>query len=268
MKEDKKYTLATGESGAYRLQILNAIHKPYTEFLIKHTGLSAGMNVADVGCGTGNVSCWLAEQIGFSGSLVGVDVSAAQLDIARTQAKSFGLSNVTFIEGSAYDTKLTKESFDLVYCRFLLMHLNRPNDALKEMRSLLKPGGMLVCEEADFSTAFCEPVSKAFDRCIELFVLLSQTRGHHFCMGTALYRKFEEVGFTTPSISFVQPVAVRGENKRLVDLSLVETTNALIEAKLTTAEEIDKIIHELRILAADETTMFGIARVTQVWAKK
>ncbi|OKH32184.1 hypothetical protein NIES2101_40930 [Calothrix sp. HK-06] len=50
MEEDKGYTLATGESGTYRLQILNAIHKPYTEFLMQQVGLKEGMRVADIGC--------------------------------------------------------------------------------------------------------------------------------------------------------------------------------------------------------------------------
>lgn len=74
-------------------------------------------------------------------------MSTAQLDIARSQATVFNLDNVMFVEGSAYDSRLPKESFDLVYCRFLLIHLNRALDALIEMRSLLKPGGLLVVKK-------------------------------------------------------------------------------------------------------------------------
>jgi ubiquinone/menaquinone biosynthesis C-methylase UbiE len=135
MRQDKGYTLATGESGAYRLQILNAIHQPYTESLLERAGLSQGMHVADIGCGTGNVSFLMASKVGLFGSVCGVDMSEAQLDIARSQATSLKKSNVRFICGNAYNTGLSKESFDLVYCRFLLMHLNRPGDALQEMRS-------------------------------------------------------------------------------------------------------------------------------------
>ncbi|WP_265277670.1 class I SAM-dependent methyltransferase [Nostoc sp. KVJ3] len=67
MKQDDRYTLATGELGAHRLSILNTIHKPYTEFLLQRFGLEPGMVVADIGCGTGNVSNWLAQQVGYSG---------------------------------------------------------------------------------------------------------------------------------------------------------------------------------------------------------
>ena len=135
--QDKGYTLATGDSGAYRLEILNAIHQPYTDFLLERAGLSKGMRVADIGCGTGNVSFLMASKVKINGSVCGVDISRGQLDIARSQAEILNLDNVTFSQGSAYDTKLPKESFDLVYCRFLLIHLNRPIDALIEMRSPL-----------------------------------------------------------------------------------------------------------------------------------
>ena len=264
---DKGYTLATGDSGAYRLQILNAIHQPYSEFLLKRAGLSPGMQVADIGCGTGNVSFLIASKVGINGSVCGVDISEAQLDIARSQAKNLNLDNVTFTEGSAYDTGLPKESFDLVYCRFVLIHLNRPVEALLEMKSLLKPGGLLVCEEADFGKAFCEPSSQAHDRCYEMLIGLAKERGQNFCLGIELYKMFQDAGFISPDISFIQPV-VDGENKRLIDMSLMEARNTLIEAQLTVSHEVDKIISQMTELALDNTTLFGIPRVTQIWSRR
>ena len=267
MVEDKGYTLATGDWGAYRLQILNSIHLPYTEFLLERAGLSKGMRVADIGCGTGNVSFLMASKVRISGSVCGVDLSTAQLDIARSQAAVFNLDNVMFAEGSAYCTRLPKESFDLVYCRFLLIHLNRPLDALIEMRSLLKPGGLLVCEEADFSKAFCKPSSKSHDNCYEMLIGLAKQRGQNFCLGIELYEKFQNAGFINPEISFMQPVVMK-ENKRLIDMSLSEAREGLIEAGLTEAGEIDQIIAQVKGIALDKTTIFGIPRVTQIWARK
>jgi SAM-dependent methyltransferase len=266
--QDDRYTLATGELGVRRLQILHQIHKPYTECLLQRVGLTEGMRVADIGCGIGTISTWLAKQVGTNGSVVGLDVSAAQVEQARSQAEALGLSNITFAEASVYATGLPHNSFDLVYCRFLLMHLTRPVDALLEMLALAKPGGMVVCEEADFSTAFCDPPSPAHDRCFELFLALSDIRGQHFRLGGKLYRIFRDVGLVAPEVSLVQPVVVRGETKHLMDLSLSEATDALIEARLATPEEVERTVEQMKILVADETTIFGIARVTQVWARK
>lgn len=265
--ENKEYTLATGDSGAYRLQILNKIHQPYTEFLLKHVGLSQGMQVADIGCGTGNVSFLIASKVGVDSSVCGVDISEAQLDIARSQAQNFNFNNISFVEGSAYNTGLPKDSFDLVYCRFVLIHLNRPVEALLEMKSLLKPGGLLVCEEADFSQAFCEPSDKVHDRCYEMLIGLAASRDQNFCLGVELYKMFQQAGFINPEISFSQPV-VAGENKRLIDMSLMEARNSLIEAGLTVSDEVDEIIARMKELAEDKTTLFGIPRISQIWGRK
>ena len=52
--------------------------------------------------------------------------------------------------------KFAEGAFDLVYCRLLLCHLQRPLEALREMRSLLKPGGVLVCEDRETDAMFSE----------------------------------------------------------------------------------------------------------------
>ena len=267
MTQDDRYTMLTGELGVHRLSILNSIHKPYTEFFFKQVGLQPGMVVADIGCGTGNVTNWLAQQVGYNGCVKGVDISTEQLKQAQHNAEVQGLNNVTFSLASAYDTGLPYNFFDLVYCRFLLMHLTRPMEALYHMQALLKPGGILVCEEADLSCRFCDPPNSAFERCFELFLALNDIRGQHLHLGLTLYRFFQQMGLT-PFVYLVQPVALCEENKRLVDLTLFEAVDALLEAKLTTLEEINQTINQIRALAADEKTVFGIPRVTQIWARK
>lgn len=72
MKQDDRYTLATGELGAHRLSLLNTIHKPYTEFLLQRVGLEAGMVVADIGCAVQGMflTGWLNKLAIVAGSLV------------------------------------------------------------------------------------------------------------------------------------------------------------------------------------------------------
>src|SRR5947208_1242084 len=89
-----RYVLATGAGGAYRLRLVDEVHGADTRAFLLRAGLRPGMRVADVGCGTGTVACWMAEQVGPDGSVVGIDVSEGQIQQARVNAAAVGLHNV------------------------------------------------------------------------------------------------------------------------------------------------------------------------------
>src|SRR5262245_7486249 len=116
------YVLATGEAADYRLRILHRLYGPGTRRLLRDAGVRPGLRVADVGCGVGMVTGLLAELVGPEGQVVGIDASGEQLRQARRRLSTGG-HNARFVEASATDTGLPRESFDLVYCRFLLLHL-------------------------------------------------------------------------------------------------------------------------------------------------
>lgn len=134
------YILATGGKDLRRLQLLHQVYRPGTEALFRRVGLRDGLRVVEVGCGTGNTACWVAEQVAPNGSVVGIDVSADQVGQARRQAADRNLTNVEFHAADAYSPRLPEGSFDLAYCRLVLMHLTRPADALAAMRNLVRPG--------------------------------------------------------------------------------------------------------------------------------
>jgi len=80
------YLLAVGEAAARRLLMLDEIFGPHSQELLGRAGLTQGMRVADIGCGTGLVSLWIAAQLGAGGSVMGVDMSGEQLRIAEKNA--------------------------------------------------------------------------------------------------------------------------------------------------------------------------------------
>src|SRR5262249_30595299 len=131
------YALATGEAAAYRLGILQNLYGSGTRRVLLEAGIRRGMRVADFGCGVGTVTAQLAEIVGPEGHVVGIDASGAQLAQARSRLNGSG-AYVSFVEASATDTGLPPELFDLVYSRFLLIHLPDPERALREMWTLLK----------------------------------------------------------------------------------------------------------------------------------
>jgi SAM-dependent methyltransferase len=224
------------------------------------------MRVADLGCGVGMVTTLLAGLVGPEGHVVGIDASAAQLAQARERLPP-GSTNVCFVEASATDTGLPPASFDLVYCRFLLIHLPEPERTLREMGALLKPNGILVCEDGDLTSAGSEPPS-ALDAFADLWGRLGSARGVDFTLGRRLFQMVQAAGFPVPEITFNQPVLAHGENKRFLELSVAEAGPAFVEAGLITAEELERTLEEMRRLSADEAVLAVMPRMAQVWARK
>src|SRR5262249_19255653 len=157
--------------------------------------------------------------------------------------------------------------FDLVYCRFLLIHLPQPERALREMHALLKPNGILVCEDGDLTTAGSEPPSElgAF---AYLFGRLGPRRGVDYTLGRRLFAMVRDAGFPAPEITFNQPVRARGEGKRLLELSVAEAGPAFVDAGLLSAEELERTVAAMRRLSADDSVLAVMPRMAQVWARK
>ena len=174
---DMPYLLATGEKAVSRLDLAERIFGPATRHWLSAAGLCSDMRVAEVGCGIGITTRWMATQVSPGGSVVGVDSSSEQLHIAAKSAAEAGTTNVSFREGNAYETGLPRDSFDLVYSRFLMCHLADPAKALAEMSSLLTWGGILVCEDHDDGGIFTEPATHAYKRLVEISAAVNLSHG-------------------------------------------------------------------------------------------
>src|SRR5262249_12059402 len=154
----------------------------------------------------------IGQFVGRAGYVVGMDASAAQIAEARRQLDGTD-TNISFVEASATSIGWPDASFDLVYCRFLLLHLTQPEQALRGILRVLKPGGSIVCEDGDLTSAGSEPPS-ALDAFADLFGRLGPVRGVDYTLGRRLFQMVSASGFEKPEVTFNQPVAARGENKR------------------------------------------------------
>jgi SAM-dependent methyltransferase len=110
----------------------------YAEFLLPH--LAADSRVLDVGCGGGSISLGVAQ---VAGHVIGVDLDEADFVDARAYARQQGIDNLEFRAGSVYALDFPADQFDACLCHSMLEAINRPLDALQEIKRTLKPGGVL-----------------------------------------------------------------------------------------------------------------------------
>lgn len=265
---DKPYILATGEKAVSRLDLLERIFGPASRQFLSSAGLRSGMRVAEIGCGVGLTARWVSTQVSPGGSVTGVDSSSEQLLVAKKSAAEAAIPNLSFSESSAYETGLPRDFFDLVYSRFLLCHLADPGRALAEMSSLLKRGGILVCEDHDDGGIFTEPSTHAYKRLVEISSAVSRSCGLDSYIGLKLPRLFQDAGFDQPEVRVNQIALLRGEQKRFWELTLREAAPAILAANASTSEELEAICEEVRKIAEDESILVMLARATQVWARK
>jgi ubiquinone/menaquinone biosynthesis C-methylase UbiE len=112
--------------------------------LLSAAALRSGERVLDVACGTGLVTFAAAHAVGPAGEVLGVDLSGGMVDAARQRALQQGASNAAFVRMDAEALALPDASFDVVLCALGLMYLPDPEQALREMRRVLRPGGRLA----------------------------------------------------------------------------------------------------------------------------
>jgi SAM-dependent methyltransferase len=220
----------------------------------------------DIGCGSGDVAFELTRRVGSTGQVVGVDLDDVKLDLARKQAEANRMSGVEFRRADV--TELSGEpTFDLLYARFVLTHLKDPLAALKRWGRILRPGGVILLEDIDFSGYFCHPPSPAHRRYVELYAKTVQSKGADPDIGPRLPSLLAAAGFSRIQLNVVQPMGVVGEVKLLPPLTMKTIADAVIAENQARPDEVEKLVAELFALAQDSTTVMGFPRVVQAWGR-
>lgn len=111
--------------------------------LLALSSLEQGERVLDVACGTGLVSFEAARIVGPSGRVLGIDLSERMVEAADLRAREMKLSHCSFSRMDAETLSLPDASFDVVLCSLGLMYMPYPEQAVGEMRRVLRPGGRL-----------------------------------------------------------------------------------------------------------------------------
>jgi ubiquinone/menaquinone biosynthesis C-methylase UbiE len=268
--ESNSYILATGEDGAKALDLQQKFIAQGSYNLLQKAGLKAGMVVYDVGCGSGSMTVYLAQQVGPSGHVFAVDVSEEQLNVARLNVNEAGLTNVTFIQADAQKLdQLPIELADIVYFRYLLVHLLEPKVALENMYRRLKVGGKLAFQEPTWSTIHTNYPKEFLNQYRDSVIKLGAINGVNYNIGQST----PEMSWKLPN-SFVENYELEnkitlGQYKELAVIRLSEVGDKLISAGLITEETLLNWKKEIESVPVNEERYFvNLGNLTCVLVEK
>jgi SAM-dependent methyltransferase len=162
--------------------------------------LKPGSSVLDIGCGPGTITADLAARVA-PGPVAAVDQSADVLDVARAETERRDLSNVSFATGDVRELDFPDGAFDVVHAHQVLQHVDAPVRALREMRRVCRPGGVIAARDADYGGFVWYPRLPALDLWRGLYEQVARANGGELDAGRRLLSWALEAGFddVTPS---------------------------------------------------------------------
>ena len=159
---------------------------------VEAMAIGPGNRVLDVGCGTGVFLPKLAEVVGADGSIVALDHVVGFLTEARELMASGHIGTpVQYVEGDALRLPFPDATFDACHTERVLIHLSDPNQCLREMRRVVRPGGWVVCVEPDLDGMRIDHPDPAIARVV---VAGFTETVRHPAMGLQLNRRMAEAG--------------------------------------------------------------------------
>jgi SAM-dependent methyltransferase len=157
--------------------------------------LEPGMSLLDVGCGPGTITADLAERVA-PGQVTAVDAAAGSLAEARRTAAGRGLGNVIFAVADVHALGYRDDSFDVVHAHQVLQHVADPVLALREMRRVCAPGGMVAARDADYEAMTWYPAVPAMDEWLALYRRVARANGGEPDAGRRMHSWARRAGFT------------------------------------------------------------------------
>jgi len=164
--------------------------------------LTDGMSLLDVGCGPGTITMDLAERVG-SGRVTALEHTDAALDLARAEARRRGTGNVDFVVDDVHRLGFDDDTFDVVHAHQVLQHVADPVQALREMRRVCRPGGIVAARDADYAGFSWYPQLPELDEWLSLYRSAARANGGEPDAGRRLLAWARAAGFrdVTPSAS-------------------------------------------------------------------
>src|SRR6266545_2150641 len=161
-------------------------------YLLPH--LAPGASLLDVGCGPGTITVDLAAQVA-PGRVTAVEITGEALRLARAEAAARGQDNIDFAVADVHSLDFPDDTFDVVHAHQVLQHVADPVGALREMRRVCRPGGIVAARDSDYHGFTWYPELPELDEWMDLYQRMARANQGEPDAGRRLLSWALEAGF-------------------------------------------------------------------------
>ena len=154
--------------------------------------LDGGARLLDVGAGPGTITVEFARHVAH---VTATEIGEMELALARAPAAEAGVQNIDFRVEDAHALSFADDTFDIVHTHQVLQHVADPVQALREMRRVAKPGGVVAARDADYAGFTWFPLLPELDEWLRLYRAAARANGGEPDAGRRLLSWARAAGF-------------------------------------------------------------------------
>jgi SAM-dependent methyltransferase len=158
--------------------------------------LHPGLRLLDIGSGPGTITVELAARLS-PGRVTAVEINDAALDLTRAEAAAHDCRNLDYVVGDVHALDFADDSFDIVHAHQVLQHVGDPVQALREMRRVCRPGGIVAARDSDYAAFTWYPDEPRLDQWLALYHRAARANGGEPDAGRRLLAWAHAAGFSS-----------------------------------------------------------------------
>lgn len=248
-----------------RLLAQGAAREEETRRMFDRIGVAPGWRCLDLGCGPRGITDLLAERVGPTGSVVGLDRDPVFIDFARRHATR----GERFEVADGYRAPDADGSFDLVHVRFVAGTAGEPETLIRKMIRLVRPGGVVVLQEPEWGSLRCFPPHPAFTTLADALGRAFASVGADVSIGPKLFPMLQRLGLRDVAFRPFLLGFRHGDGfADFLPASCESMHGAILKAGLLDQAGFDASLRDCRAHLAEPGTLFTLYGVFQVWGRK
>lgn len=267
---EREYVLGTSDAEIDRLGLQHRLWGETARAIWRRAGFCPGQTLLDVGCGPGFGALELAEIVGSTGRIIGIDESARFLAYLRGECARRNVANIDARHGDVQQLDLPSAGIDGAYARWVLCFVREPERVVRAVARALRPGGVFAVQDYFNYTALAlAPRSAIFGRVVQAIEARWRAHGGDPDLVARLPRMLREAGLTLREIAPITR-ALRPSD----DFWQWPTTffrnfvPTLVPEGFLKQSEADELAREWQSRSADPDTFFFTPPVFDVIATK